>query len=348
MARINFVGDVALFSEYEVQQCDPFGKMVLPESNFNVANFEFPVAPVNAKKNFFDVDDNYRVSEEYSRRLGISNFQLYSLANNHIADYGAVGMNKTIEIIEDSGSLFFGIGKDSFNSHACSIEGVDFLFIACVKDGRWSRLKDDLGPDAYDIDALIKYIELQRGIYDHIIVYPHWGTELVDAPDPADVINARKLIDKGVSCVIGHHPHVSQGCEIYNNGLIAYSLGSFIYLPDFEKGNIDRSSDRDVSICLNVEFSKSSILGYTPYKYKLNKITLTPVCADDFRLDGRYEALCRVIGNSKYYSKRVRVVLLKREFISFIARFKESPLYAISHYFKYVKIKHFKKILGLS
>jgi len=40
---------------------------------------------------------------------------------------------------------------------------------------------------------------------------------------------ARKLIDSGADIIIGHHPHVLQGVELYNNGVIAYSLGNFIF-----------------------------------------------------------------------------------------------------------------------
>lgn len=348
MVTINFVGDVALFKNYEVMRQDPFNAIELPESDFNVANFEFPVAPDGAKKKFYDVDDNYRVSESFSRQLSIDKFNLYSLGNNHIADYGIEGISKTIEIISSSGSSFFGVGTSGFNSYSCDISGIGFLFIACVKRGRWSRRAGEVGPDDYDIESLIEYIDLHKGAHDHVIVFPHWGTELVDAPDPCDVINARAMIDAGASCVIGHHPHVSQGCEEYRGGLIAYSLGSFIYLPDFEKGNIDKSKDRDVSICLSVEFNKCGVINYIPYKFVLNKHLFVPVCHGDFRQENNYERLCGVIGDRRYYSQRVRSVLLKRELYSFFTRLRENPMSTFFHYLNYISLKHVKKILGLS
>jgi len=40
------------------------------------------------------------------------------------------------------------------------------------------------------------------------------------------------MIDKGATVVIGHHPHVLQGIERYQNGIILYSLGNFFF-PDF-------------------------------------------------------------------------------------------------------------------
>lgn len=348
MISINFVGDVAIFKEYERREHDPFSDISLPSSSFNVANFEFPIPDDSAEKTFYDVDDNYRVSDQFSRKLNIGKFNLYSLANNHIQDYGADGITKTIEKITSAGSNVFGVGIKKFNPAAHQIQGISFLFIAFVKKGRWDRKDGAIGPDSYEMSDLLPLIASNRSVYDHIIVFPHWGTELVDSPDPSDVINARRMIDAGASCVIGHHPHVSQGCELYNNGLIAYSLGSFIYLPDFEKGNTDRSPDRDISICLNVEFSKDSILNYTPHKYKLNKKTLFPIRMGDFREHQQFKSLCAVIGDKNHYSRRVRTVLLRREIVSFSARLKENPLSAIAHYLRYIKPKHIKKIIGLS
>jgi hypothetical protein len=37
------------------------------------------------------------------------------------------------------------------------------------------------------------------------------------------------LIDAGAAMVVGHHPHVAQSIEVYHDGLIAYSLGNFLF-----------------------------------------------------------------------------------------------------------------------
>lgn len=348
MVSINFVGDVALFKVYEQNNCDPFSNIKLPDSLFNVANFEFPIPCDGATKKFYDVDENYRVSDSFSRQLNIKVFDLYSLANNHILDYGVDGIACTIEKITSVGSKCFGVGKEKFNPLVCEIGGLRFVFVAFVKSGRWDRAVGEVGPDPYNMEGLIELIEAYKANHDHIVVFPHWGTELVDTPDPLDVVNARKLIDAGASCVIGHHPHISQGIETYKGGIIAYSLGSFIYLPDFEKGNTDRAPERDISICLSVEFSKKVVIKHTPYKYMLDRAQLIPVCKGDFRNDVTYSSLCSNIGNKRRYSQKVRTVLIRRELVSFVFRFKSDPFRATVHYLKYIKLKHLKKILGRS
>jgi poly-gamma-glutamate synthesis protein (capsule biosynthesis protein) len=62
-----------------------------------------------------------------------------------------------------------------------------------------------------------------------VIVSFHWGGEGEDTPKPYQVTAAHRAIDAGADIVIGHHPHVLQGIESYNNGVIFYSLGNFAF-----------------------------------------------------------------------------------------------------------------------
>lgn len=346
MVSINFVGDVAIFKQFEINNVDPFQRIELPVSDYSVANLEFPLPTDQCVKTFYDVDDNYRVSCTFSDNLLLSKFNLFSLANNHVMDYGQSGVASTIRKVHAKGVSTFGIGDSLFNKFDIVINDISFLFIGVVKRGRWDKAPGMVGPDPYDIEQLLILIADNKNSYDHVIIFPHWGTELVDAPDPSDVKNARLMIDSGASCVIGHHPHVSQGVEAYAGGLIAYSLGSFIYLSQYEKGNKDRHVDRDISICLNVSFSKNKVIKYTPYKYQFDSAEMIPKRAGDFNALPQFNHLCSVINDRSYYSRKIRKVLLKRELYSFISRFKEDPLSAVVHYLKYIKFAHFKKIVG--
>ena len=65
--------------------------------------------------------------------------------------------------------------------------------------------------------------------HDLVIVLLHWGQERRETPSGTQVHTAHALVDAGADLVIGHHPHVLQGIEKYGNGLIAYSLGNFLF-----------------------------------------------------------------------------------------------------------------------
>jgi len=64
---------------------------------------------------------------------------------------------------------------------------------------------------------------------DHVIVLLHSGYEGLQTPNEIQRANAYAAIDAGATLVIGHHPHVLQPVEVYNQGLIAYSLGNFVF-----------------------------------------------------------------------------------------------------------------------
>ncbi len=62
-----------------------------------------------------------------------------------------------------------------------------------------------------------------------VIVVMHWGSELDPVPRPWQQAMGRKFIDAGADAVVGHHPHVVQGMELYKGKPIAYSLGNFAF-----------------------------------------------------------------------------------------------------------------------
>ncbi len=64
---------------------------------------------------------------------------------------------------------------------------------------------------------------------DVVIVYEHWGKELVGPPTPDHIRLARALVDAGATVVLGAHPHVLGPVETYHHGIIAYSLGNFVF-----------------------------------------------------------------------------------------------------------------------
>jgi poly-gamma-glutamate synthesis protein (capsule biosynthesis protein) len=72
-------------------------------------------------------------------------------------------------------------------------------------------------------------IEKAREWADIVIVSFHWGWEYSDHPDAEARELAHLAVDSGADLVIGHHPHVIQGVELYRDGLICYSLGNFIF-----------------------------------------------------------------------------------------------------------------------
>lgn len=77
--------------------------------------------------------------------------------------------------------------------------------------------------------AVLPAVRAARAAHDLVLVVPHWGEEYADVPARWQVAAARAWIDAGADAVVGHHAHVLQGIERYGAGVIAYSLGNFLF-----------------------------------------------------------------------------------------------------------------------
>ena len=91
------------------------------------------------------------------------------------------------------------------------------------------------------IDLTLDHSNIMKENTDLIVVSIHWGVEGSNHPRVEEINLAKKLIDNGADIIMGHHPHVLQGIEIYNSKPIFYSLGNFIFTS---KGENARNTDK--------------------------------------------------------------------------------------------------------
>jgi poly-gamma-glutamate synthesis protein (capsule biosynthesis protein) len=82
---------------------------------------------------------------------------------------------------------------------------------------------------------------------DLVIVNIHWGTEYQHEFGDSQKQIGHEFIDSGADLIIGHHPHVVEGMEIYKGKAIFYSLGNFIFDQYF-------SSDTQEGLALGAQF----------------------------------------------------------------------------------------------
>lgn len=345
--KINFFGDIGLFRKFEELNIDPFLQLQLPEADFNIGNLEFMV-PKQKNGFFYDVQHHYSCSYEYAQKLTLNRFSAFGLANNHSLDYGLQGAEETIDLLNEKEVKHFGFSKDSGNT-TTSIEfnGIKTALIGCVKTGRWTKEKYGFGPDTYQIEMIIELISSLKVSHDHVVVFVHWGTELVEVPDAEDVVNAKKMIDAGALAVIGHHPHVCQGIEKYKNGLIAYSLGSFLYVHEEELGFSKKNTNRLYSLCLNVEINKDGIKAFEPVFYKYNIKTKIPEVVNDSFIKNYADHLNNNIYNRKLFKNQFNKAFIQREFRSFFIRLKENPYRTILSYLKLINTRRLRKLTGI-
>jgi gamma-polyglutamate biosynthesis protein CapA len=240
-------GDVMLDRRVKIYMSEkgsiyPFGKITgfVKRHDLSFCNLEGPVS-VRGKQ----------VPKAYSFRFdpalldGLRNtgFNMYSLANNHMLDYGGEALLDTVAFMEQQGYFYSGAGKNSKEASSArylEINGIKFAFIANVDFGMegWQDSAGGGVPQAFDkkpISEITSEIEKAKKQADFVIVSFHWGEEYKNFPNKRQKSISHSCIDSGADLVIGHHPHVMQGVEKYKGKIILYSLGNFVFDQRFPR-----------------------------------------------------------------------------------------------------------------
>ena len=82
---------------------------------------------------------------------------------------------------------------------------------------------------AYDTASVVQEIQKVKKECDYLVVYVHWGIERNTQPEAYQREMGHQYIDAGADLVVGSHPHVLQGIELYHGKWILYRLGNFVF-----------------------------------------------------------------------------------------------------------------------
>ncbi len=171
----------------------------------------------------------------FSCQLPLGNNQfIFSLANNHIMDYGLFGLDETIKSINKNGFKACGAGNNIDDARRPIIikdEGIQVGIIACC-EAQFGVARPN-SPGVAEFGPWVHHtIRDLRHTVDAVVVSCHAAIE--DSPWPSPYIRDlyRSFIDAGATVVHGHHSHIPQGYEAYDDGVIFYGMGNFAVDPD--------------------------------------------------------------------------------------------------------------------
>jgi vacuolar-type H+-ATPase subunit F/Vma7 len=283
--RISFVGDIlihdALYQKVITSLSKDFTQLwpqIIPffeKADYSYGNLEGPVAMGinNSVKDVGDVGFTYdkivysgtNFLFNYHPRLiddlKKSGIDIVSTANNHTFDRGFIGIDRTIDAMNDKKMIFVGTRKknstDSFFK-VTQIKNFNVAWISCSEALNGYKDKYAQILLCYDqskqITEIISDLKSRKDI-DLIIVTPHWGPEYKHEIHSEQKKHAELFLEAGATVVMGSHPHVLQPVQKYTTKdgretFIAYSLGNFAaYQKDI---------DRKASAVLYLDFSKES------------------------------------------------------------------------------------------
>jgi len=173
-------------------------------------------------------------TEKQIKSLRNTGINVVTLGNNHMFDCLDEGFHRMRDVLSGLGIPWCGAGlniEEAFQPAIIETHGLLLAFLGIVdKSSGPFRFADKStsGVTPFDTGMICRIIKNLRCKVDHVIISPHWGEERFRIPSPEQIKQARAFVDAGASMVLGHHPHVIQGMEIYRGSPIAYSLGNFI------------------------------------------------------------------------------------------------------------------------
>lgn len=166
---------------------------------------------------------------EYAKILSAGSVETASVANNHSADYGQQSLDDTIEALDAEGVESFGYERICYRD----VKGVKVALIGAAfpedSDDNRKQMTDNIAKAREEGAQLV-------------LVYVHWGIEREYTPTQDQIAMGHAAIDAGADLVVGGHPHVIQGYEVYQGRYIVYSLGNFCF------GGNSNPEDKDCMI----------------------------------------------------------------------------------------------------
>jgi poly-gamma-glutamate capsule biosynthesis protein CapA/YwtB (metallophosphatase superfamily) len=184
------------------------------------ANFEGPIVTSHVQTPDFTTSFDFH--PRMAQVIADQGFNLVSLANNHTLDKGLENFEQTMVYLTEAGVNSIGHAREeSLNyTYETEIEGQKFKFLA---------FNEAVNPIFSLENAISATNEAAKDEETFVAVSLHWGIEyqLLSAEFQQDI--AHQLIDAGADLIIGHHPHVTQEVEVYQDKMIFYSLGNFIF-----------------------------------------------------------------------------------------------------------------------
>lgn len=240
LITITAVGDMMLGSDYPQASQLPSRNILWPlkdsllSGDFTLGNLEGVITQVekpekkcqDPKKCFA-----FRMPLTYAHYFKTAGFDFLNLANNHSGDFGQAGLVETMSQLKRVGIAYAGI-RPHHEYAIIAKKGIRFGVIGAGFGWRHPHINHR--------PHLQKLIRKIRDSVSVLIVYFHGGAEGVGTewvPPSTEFYHgenrgqvqqfARDCIDAGADMVLGSGPHVTRGLELYQNKLIAYSLGNY-------------------------------------------------------------------------------------------------------------------------
>jgi poly-gamma-glutamate capsule biosynthesis protein CapA/YwtB (metallophosphatase superfamily) len=219
---------------------------VLRRADLAIVNLETAITErgTPAAKEF-----TFRAPPSAFAALDAAGVDVATMANNHGADYGVVGIRDSLAAAGQAGVPVIGIGNDAeqaFRAHRFTVNGQRIAVVGATQvldsnlAAAWSAGDGKPGlASAYDERRLLAAVRAARADADTVVVDLHWGRELEGCPIDRQRALAPKLVAAGADVVVGSHAHVLLGGGYLRGAYVHYGLGNFVF---YSRGGVTAQS----------------------------------------------------------------------------------------------------------
>ncbi|HYE23410.1 MAG TPA: CapA family protein [Candidatus Paceibacterota bacterium] len=266
VATFVFVGDIML-DRYIRQVLQTKGSMhvfggvrdLLEQADVTAGNLEGPItdsASVSGGTKVGDLNNmRFTFPVTSASMLSSLGFDLVSIGNNHMRDFGASGVESTKRHLTNAGIAYIGDPNGADIAPVVrEVNGIKAAFVGYNEFLGWQ--------EEWTMQGIR---DARRSGADLIVVMAHWGEEYTTEPAPRIDALLTRLKDAGANLVIGTHPHVIGSVKDMDTLRAYYSLGNFVF---------DQYWNEEVSCGLVVTVTATKVRDDTTLSYKETRVKM--------------------------------------------------------------------------
>lgn len=273
---LTFVGDIMCYGAqleeaydentdtYDFSRAFEDVKPYLENADLTVGNLE---TVLGGKEIGYKGYPLFNTPASFAETLKEVGFDVFTTANNHAFDQGAVGVQKTLDALDEIGIDAVGSYRTEEDKNKVLIKKVNGWKIAFVSFTYGQNAESSEARQYFNYlteEEIKSQMELAREQEpDFIVAMPHWGEEFYTTVNDRQRYFADLLIEEGADLIIGSHPHVLQTMKKKDvkdkegktkHVFIAYSMGNF-----FTNQSEEYSLDQAI-LTLTVKKGKNGII----------------------------------------------------------------------------------------
>jgi hypothetical protein len=217
---------------------------------------------------------------EHIKGLTAVPFEVATLANNHVFDYGIEAFRQTKALLKKESIHCIGAGmsaEEAQNPLMIHLKGIKIGIVNFSEGEDLTSAAHGPGVFGWEVDRVINIVQELQKTADIIMVICHCGVEYIAFPPPYVTDAFHRIADAGADLIIGHHAHVPQGVQIYHNVPICYSLGNFVFFQETDL------LYRKVGYFVQVGITKESVSYLRIIPYEIGTVSL------NLLKEGRYD-----------------------------------------------------------